>query len=144
MTLRTMKAHLPNELAAAVERFALDQRRSISSVIVEALRSKLGQAPEAVAETQRRQLNRVEARMDKVIAEQLIVKECVLLFVRVWLEHNPPIDAEIEESVAASAEARFERFLDFVAQGLTPGRSVARDALLPGFADTGFAEGERS
>ena len=128
MNLRTMKAHLPAELAAAVERYAQDQKRSISSVIAEALRSKVGLAPEASNETQRRQLNRVEARMDKVISDQLILKESMLLFIRIWLEHNPPVDEEIEEAAAASAEARFERFLDFVAQGLNPGRSVANGA----------------
>ena len=65
-----------------------------------------------------------DARLEKVIGESLILKEIVLLFVRVWLEHNPPIDEHLEEDAAASAEARFERFLDFVAQALTPGKSL--------------------
>jgi hypothetical protein len=56
--------------------------------------------------------------------EQAQLKECVLLFVRVWLEHNPPIDDDLEESAAASAEARFERFLDLAANGLTSGQPL--------------------
>jgi hypothetical protein len=42
----------------------------------------------------------------------------MLMFVRVWLEHNPPIDDEIADSLAASAADRFERFLDLVENGI--------------------------
>jgi hypothetical protein len=41
--------------------------------------------------------------------------------VRVWLEHSPPLDPAHEDSAAASAEARFDRFLDLVTRGLTSG-----------------------
>ena len=64
-----------------------------------------------------------------MIGEQLIVKETLLLFIRVWLEHNPPLDESVEDAAAASAEARFERFLDMVAGGLQPGQSIANGEL---------------
>jgi hypothetical protein len=44
--------------------------------------------------------------------------------VRVWLEHNPPIEEHLEDSAAASAAARFERFLDFIANSIDSGRSL--------------------
>ena len=78
----------------------------------------------------------LEARLDKAIGETLILKEIVLLFIRVWLEHNPPIDEALEESAAASAEARFERFLDLVAQALAPGQSLASRELQTSFSAT--------
>jgi hypothetical protein len=56
------------------------------------------------------------------------MKECLLLFVRVWLEYNPPLDEEIADSAAASAAARFERFLDVLMKGLSPGGSIASHA----------------
>ena len=67
---------------------------------------------------------RWEARLDKAVGEALILKEALLLFVRVWLEHNPPLEPELEDSAAMSANARFERYLDLLAQGLRGGRSI--------------------
>ena len=63
-----------------------------------------------------------------VDGDQAMMKECLLLFVRVWLEYNPPLDEEIADSAAASAAARFERFLDILMKNLSPGGSVASHA----------------
>ena len=86
-------------------------------------------AKAAEDETTRRQLHRLEVRFDRLIWEQLQIKECLLLFVRVWLEHNPPLEPDLEESLAMSAEARFERFLDILGATLTnPTRHTDLDA----------------
>ncbi len=130
MARNGITVYLPPELEARIQHLARDQHRSASSLIADAVKGRYerGEGGKAVEESAKRQLSRVDARLDKVIGESLIVKEIVLLFVRVWLEHNPPIDEALEESAAASAEARFSRFLDFVAQGLKPGGySVASD-----------------
>jgi len=128
MPNKPVRAYIQIDLAEAIARQAQAQRRSESSVISEAVRahfaSKSEEVTEAEAETVRRQLNRVEARLDKLIWEQAQFKECLLLFIRVWLEHNPPLDDALEESAAISAEARFERFLDLLAQNLTSGHPV--------------------
>ena len=127
MAARKLTVYLPPTLDAKVRKAARDQHRSESSIVLEALKARLerGDVTNAVIEeSARRQISRVDARLEKVIGESLILKEIVLLFVRVWLEHNPPIDEHLEEDAAASAEARFERFLDFVAQALAPGKSL--------------------
>ncbi|MBL8560279.1 MAG: hypothetical protein JNM47_16275 [Hyphomonadaceae bacterium] len=145
MPRRGITVYLPRELHERVVRIARDQHRSESSVITDAVRSRWERnvGGETAEDPQRRQMARVDARLDKAIGETLIIKEIVLLFVRVWLEHNPPIDEAHEESAAASAEARFERFLDFVAQGLAPGRSVAPvDHALALLSGSGGGEGE--
>ncbi len=133
MTTTAIKTYLEPDLAREVSRLARAQGRSESSIIADAVRSRLASQSEgatrAAGETQKRQLNRVEARLDKMVRDQAVMKECVLLFVRVWLEHNPPIDDELAESAAASAEARFERFLDLVMKGLSHGRGIADGAL---------------
>ncbi len=119
--------YLPRDLEARVRRIAKDQHRSDSSVVADAVRARYERnqfTNEALEETARRQISRVDARLGKAIGEMLILKEMMLLFIRVWLEHNPPIEEHLEESAAASAEARFERFLDFVAQALAPGKSL--------------------
>lgn len=117
--------YLPADLRAKVTRLADAQGRSASSVVVDAVRQKLARAENAGGENVAlsHRVARIEQRLEKVIRDGAMVKESVLLFVRVWLEHNPPLDEAIEESAAASASARFERFLDFVANAIDSGRS---------------------
>lgn len=117
--------YLPRDLEGRIQRMAKEQSRSESSIVADAVKARFDKRHPENEDAQRRQASRTDARLDKAIGEILIFKEVLLLFVRVWLEHNPPIDEGLEESAAASAEARFERFLDFVAQGLAPGKSIA-------------------
>jgi hypothetical protein len=123
MSRAPMKTYLDANLAQAVSRLAALQNRSESAVIADAVQARFANASEAAgqagAETQKRQLNRLEARFDKLVWELAQTKQAMLLFIRVWLEHNPPLDPEIEDSAAASAEARFERFLDLLTERLT-------------------------
>lgn len=136
MPRRGITVYLPPDLTGKVERIARDQHRSESSVIADAVRTRWDRQANGAAaeEPTRRALSRVDARLDKAIGETLILKEMLLLFVRVWLEHNPPLDPHLEASAAASAEARFERFLDYVAEALTGGRSQAGAHLMTGSA----------
>jgi len=136
--------YLPRDLETRIRKIARDQHRSESSVVAEAVKARFERGDAGVKdESADRRLSRVDIRLDKAIGESLIIKEILLLFVRVWLEHNPPIDDAIVESIAASAEARFERFLDLVAQGLPAGRSIANgaiDSVRNGHADVADAE----
>lgn len=127
--------YLPRALEERIQLMAKEQHRSESSLVAEAVKARFERkAADGDANTERQRL-RTDARLDKAIGEILIFKEVLLLFVRVWLEHNPPIDESLEESAAASADARFERFLDYVAQGLAPGKSIAsRELVTPALA----------
>ncbi|MBK8543567.1 MAG: hypothetical protein IPL62_08335 [Caulobacteraceae bacterium] len=144
MSATGIRTYLEPDLAREVARVARAQGRSGSSLIAESVRLRLASGVEAVqakaAETQKRQLNRIETRVDKLQRDSMLMKECLLVFVRVWLEHNPPVDDALAESVAASAENRFERFLDLVEGGLQPGRSIANGAL----GDVISVEGEET
>lgn len=122
--------YLPPELEERIAGLAKERHCSESSLIADAVKARFDRRTLETANTTERERFRTDARLDKAIGEALIVKEVLLLFVRVWLEHNPPIDPSLEESAAASADARFERFLDFVAQGLSPGKSVASRELV--------------
>ena len=132
MSMTAVKTYLEPELARELSRMARAQGRSESSIIAEAVRTRFAAQSEGVLEagkeSQRRQLNRLELRMEKILRDQAMMKECLLLFVRVWLEYNPPLDEEIADSAAASAAARFERFLDILMKGLSPGGSIASHA----------------
>ncbi|MBK6705705.1 MAG: hypothetical protein IPG56_19445 [Caulobacteraceae bacterium] len=147
MNLTGIRTYLEPDLAREVSRGARrgdrDRVSSPKFCAHVSLRTPAG-AANASAEGQKRQLNRLETRVDKVQRDQALMKESLLLvFVRVWLEHNPPIDDAVAESIAASAEARSERFLDLVAQGLSPGRSIANgDAAIGGNGHDAMAERE--
>ena len=123
MSAKSIKTYLEPELARAVSRLALGQGRSESAVIADAVRARMAAATPAAIRAEedgvKRALARADTRVDKVVWELAQLKECVLLFVRVWLEYNPQLDPAHEESAAASAEARFERFLDIVGVNLT-------------------------
>jgi hypothetical protein len=124
MVRQGITVYLPRDLEQAVAQFAREEGRSASSVIAESVRVRFSKrtSPEVGSEAWGQRLAaRMDARFDKAIGEALIAKEVLLLFVRVWLEHNPPLDEGLEESAAQSAEARFERFLELVANGLKPG-----------------------
>ena len=131
MSTIAVKAYVEPDLARDIARVARAQGRSESSVIAEAIRTRFAAFAAGPAsagrDTDRRQLGRLEARVDKILRDQAMMKECVLLFVRIWLEHNPPIPEELADSAASSAEARFSRFLDLLMKGLTPGRSIAEE-----------------
>lgn len=122
--------YLPPELEERIAGLAKERHCSESSLIADAVKARFDRRTLETATTTERERFRTDARLDKAIGEALILKEVLLLFVRVWLEHNPPIDPSLEESAAASADARFERFLDFVAQGLSPGKSIASRELM--------------
>lgn len=125
MSHAATSVYLPDELRAKVARLADAQKRSASSVIAEAVRLRLGKDEREVEGLKRAHLARLELRLDKAIRDTMQIRETLLLFVRVWLEHNPPLDEALAESAAASAEARFERFLDIVAASIDSGRSLA-------------------
>ena len=131
MVRNGITVYLPRELELRVTNAAREEARSESSVITKAVRMHFNRRnnPTSSSDASHSHLMaRMDARFDKAIGEALILKEAVLLFIRVWLEHNPPIDEAQEDAAAASAEARFERFLGLVRDGLE-GRSLANGAL---------------
>ncbi len=122
--------YLPPALEERIVGLAKERHCSESSLIADAVKARFDKRVLDTTSNGERERMRTDARLDKAIGEALIMKEVLLLFVRVWLEHNPPLDPSIEESAAASADARFERFLDYVAQGLAPGKSIATRELV--------------
>lgn len=130
--------YLPPALEERIVGLAKERHCSESSLIADAVKARFEKRVLDTTSHAERERMRTDARLDKAIGEALIMKEVLLLFVRVWLEHNPPLDPSIEESAAASADARFERFLDYVAQGLAPGKSIAtRELVTPALQPDG-------
>lgn len=133
MSTTGIRAYFENTLAREIARMARVQGRSESSIIVEAVRVYIAArsegALEAAGETQKRQLNRVEARLERLFADQARIDQAVLGFVRLWLEHNPPLPEDYAESAAASAAVRLEHFEVYVDRAAARTAKKRRSAL---------------
>ena len=111
-----LRTYVEPELARKVSKMAQRQGRSESAFVAAALRAYVAAGAEgparAAEDSQKRQLGRIEDEVSKVMPELKSQTELLLTFVKVWLEHNPPLDPALEASLSASADARFDRFLD--------------------------------
>jgi hypothetical protein len=117
MPAKGVTVYLPADLEAELLKAARTKHLSASGLISEAVKQHFKAHPDGVAEGATRQLARVEARMDKLMRDNAMLKEALLLFVRIWLEYTPPLAPDEEDDAAALAEQRFERFLDLVRDG---------------------------
>lgn len=111
-----LRTYVEPELARKVSKMAQRQGRSESAFVAAALRAYVAAGAEgparAAEDSQKRQLGRIEDEVNKVMPELRSQTELLLTFVKVWLEHNPPLDPALEASLSASADARLDRFLD--------------------------------
>ena len=123
-----LRTYLEPDLARKVSKLAERQGRSESAFIASAVRAMLATGDEGPAraanDSIKRQLGRIEAELLRVSGEQALQRELILTFVQVWLEYNPPLDEAIAESLAASADARLDRFLDLAAMTYSRGGAV--------------------
>jgi predicted transcriptional regulator len=123
-----LRTYLEPDIARKVSKLAERQGRSESAFIASAVRAMLAGGEEAPAraanDSIKRQLGRIESEILRMSGEQALQREIILTFVQVWLEHNPPLDEAIAESLAASADARLDRFLDLAALSYSRGGAV--------------------
>lgn len=125
MARNRITVYLSEDAEAKIKSVAHVRKMSISNLIANAVDQQIAQNPNVVPEGAVRQLARIEARLDKTIRDAAMLREIMLLFVRVWLEYTPPLTEDEEDDAAALAELRFERFLDHVRDAMAPGRSMS-------------------
>lgn len=120
---RQLTLHLDADVAAAVEaegkRLGLTLSRTANDAMRRAL---LDDAGEGLANAIRARLDRLDKRdhartadLTRVQHELTLVKETLLLFVRVWLQYAGPVD-DSDPDAGADAEVRFQGFLDLLAE----------------------------
>jgi hypothetical protein len=124
MALNKITVYLSDEAEAKIKNVARARKMSISHLIAASVDQQIAQNPNVVPEGIVRQMARIEARLDKSIRDTAMLKEVMLLFVRVWLEYTPPLAEAEEDDAAALAELRFERFLDHIRDAMAPGKSM--------------------
>jgi hypothetical protein len=115
------RTYLNKEMTDALIRRAKAQGRSESRLIADAVGRMLSDNTEAAIKadenTVKRQLNRIEARLDALITEQARIRDWLLTYVRIWFEYNPQLEDEIMDAAAVSAEARFISYLGLSREG---------------------------
>jgi len=117
--------YLEQDLARALDVDARLRGMPTTRAAADALRRiYLDEKDEAVADTVKMRLDRVEKREVVREREIAIVKEALLLFIRVWLEHTPPPREETLDATNAVAERRFQSFLELLAESMAPGHTL--------------------
>jgi len=122
---KKLTIYLEDDLARALDVDARLRGLPVTRAAADAMRRiYLDEKDDAVADTVKMRLDRVEKREVVRAREIAIVKETLLLFIRVWLEHNPAPDEETLPAIHAVAEQRFQSFLELLAESLQPGRTL--------------------
>lgn len=126
---RKLTIYLEDDLARALDVDAQLRGLPTTRAAADAMRRVLlDEKDTAVADTVKMRLDRVEKREVVRARELAIIKETILLFVRVWLEHNPAPPEETLEAGNALAEQRFESFLELLTHSLRPGHTLFTSA----------------
>lgn len=113
---RQLTLHLDPDVAAAIEvegkRRGLTLSRAANDAVRRAL---LDDSSDGLAASIRARLDRLDNR-DRMRARELaLVKNTLLLFVRVWFEYAGPLD-DSDPDAGADAEARYQGFVEMLSE----------------------------
>ncbi len=117
---RQLTLHLDADVADAIEAEGKRRGLNLSRAANDALRRALiDEAGQVIADTVKARLDRLDKRDHARARELALIKEIVLLFVRVWFEYAGPLDDE-DPDASANAEIRFQGFLEMLAGQVEP------------------------
>lgn len=115
-TKRQLTLHFDTEVAAAIEIEAKKRGLNLSRAANDALRRALiDEGGEALADTVKVRLDRLDKRDGARARELALLKEIVLLFVRVWFEYSGSLPDD-DPDASANADVRFQGFLEMLAE----------------------------
>lgn len=113
---RQLTLHFDADVAAAIEAEGRRRGLTLSRAANDAIRrALLDEAGEGHASTIKARLDRIDKRDHARARELALVKETLLLFVRVWFEYAGPLD-DSDPDAGADAEVRFQGFLEMLAE----------------------------
>jgi len=113
---RQLTLHFDADVAAAIEAEGRRRGLTLSRAANDAIRrALLDEAGEGLASTIKARLDRIDKRDHARARELALVKETLLLFVRVWFEYAGPLD-DSDPDAGADAEVRFQGFLEMLAE----------------------------
>lgn len=111
---RQLTLHLDANVAAAIETEGKRRGLNLSRAANDTLRRALiDEACQTLADTVKARLDRLDKRDHARARELALLKETLLLFVRVWFEYAGPLDDD-DPDASANAEIRFQGFLEML------------------------------
>ncbi len=115
-TRRQVTLHLDPDIANALDAEAIRRGLNASRAANDALRRVLIDGGDAaIAEMVKVRLDRMDKRDAGRAHELALIKEALLLFVRVWLDYAGPLEDSEDPDAEADSEARFEEFVQALA-----------------------------
>ncbi|MBT9446957.1 MAG: ribbon-helix-helix protein, CopG family [Hyphomonadaceae bacterium] len=115
-TRRQVTLHLDPDILAALDaearRRGLNTSRAANDVLRRVL---LDGGDAAIADQVRTRLDRLDKRDAHRARELALVKEALLLFVRLWIEYAGPLEESDDPDAEADVEARYQGFLEMLA-----------------------------
>jgi hypothetical protein len=115
-TRKQLTLHLDDATARALDHEAKLRGLTLSRAANDSLKRVLIQERgDAITDTIKARLDRLDQRDLARGRELVLIKEALLLFVRLWLTYAGPLDSDEE---GGDVEARFEAYLDALAAGV--------------------------
>lgn len=113
---RQLTLHLDPDVAAAVEAEGKRRGLTLSRAANDAMRrALLDESGEGLAASIRARLDRLDKRDHARARELALVKDTLLLFVRVWFEYAGPLD-DSDPDAGADAEVRYQGFMEMLSE----------------------------
>jgi hypothetical protein len=113
---RQLTLHFDADVAAAIEAESAKRGLNLSRAANDALRRALiDEAGEVLADTVKARLDRLDKRDAARARELALIKEIMLLFVRMWFEYSGTA-ADDDPDASANADIRFQGFLEMLAE----------------------------
>ena len=111
---RQLTLHLDADVAEAIEAEGKRRGLTLSRAANDAMRRVLlDETGESLASSIRARLDRLDKRDHARARELALIKETLLLFVRVWFEYAGQLD-DGDPDAGADAEVRFQGFLEML------------------------------
>jgi hypothetical protein len=115
-TRKQLTLHLDDATARALDHEAKLRGLTLSRAANDRLKRVLIQErADAITDTIKARLDRLDQRDLARGRELVLIKEALLLFVRLWLTYAGPLDSDED---GGEVEARFEAYLDALAAGV--------------------------
>jgi|CXWL01.1.fsa_nt_gi hypothetical protein len=113
---RQLTLHLDPDVAAAIEAEGKRRGLTLSRAANDAMRrALLDDSGEGLAAAIRARLDRLDKRDHARARELALVKDALLLFVRVWFEYAGPLD-DSDPDAGADAEVRYQGFVEMLSE----------------------------
>lgn len=119
---------LPPDLSRQLAEFAIHKRATQASIVEAAIASFLSpDGSERMEAAVTRRLDRLAKQNDRLEFQVEVTNEALALFVRLWLNANPPLPDAALSAAQAQGKERYEAFVQSLGRKLETGSRFAGD-----------------